>query len=294
MVLIGVSAVAFGTLGIFGKLAQREGFTLPMFLALRFGVAAVVLVLILAVRRQLRRPPLRQAAGVGFMGVLYAGQALCYFGSLRTVPAAVTSILLYTYPVIVTVLARLLYRERMHMTRVFALGLACIGVFLVIAPFQVGSLEPSGVVLGLGSALVYSTYILFGALVLRTVSPLPAIAGIAAVAGILLLIASAASGQLRGFDASGWLLVAATALIPTVLAATAFLAGLHIVGPSVASALSTLEPVSTAVLAAVVLGEVLSPLRWFGGALTLVAACILAATTAALGRAREEVAPVEV
>ena len=291
--LVVVSAVAFGTLGVFGKLAPREGLTLPTFLALRFGIAAVVLGALLAARRGVRRPSARTAASVAFMGVLYAGQALCYFGSLRTVPAAVTSILLYTYPVIVTVLARVIFRERLTLPRTAALLAAAFGVLLVVDPFGTRSLDPAGVLLGLGSAAVYSTYILSGTVVLRSVAPLPATAGIAAVAAVILAIAGAMSGQLRPFAAGGWPVILATAAIPTVLAATAFLAGLRLVGPAVASTLSTLEPASTALLAALVLGETLSAVRWIGGAITLAAAALLARATAAQGRAQREVAPVE-
>ena len=291
--LVATSAVAFGTLGVFGKLGEGDGLTLPSFLALRFGIAACVLLLIIMARRELRMPKRGTALRVGVMGVLYAGQSLCYFGSLRTVPAAVTSILLYTYPVIVTLLARLLFRERLSLSRAGALLGACIGVLLVVDPFVVRRLDAGGIALGLGSALVYSMYILYGTVVMRKVEPLQATAGIAAVACAVLLVTGVATGELRGFAASGWLVVLGTALIPTVLAATAFLAGLRLVGPTVASALSTLEPVSTAVLAMLVLGETLSALRWMGGALTLAAAALLAATTAAVGRARGGVAPLE-
>src|SRR5438477_3893391 len=94
--LVALSAVAFGTLGVFGKLGARAGLALPLLLALRFGLAAVLLIAGLGAARRLRVPSARNVAAVAFMGVLYAGQAACYFGSLRTVPAAVTSVLLYT------------------------------------------------------------------------------------------------------------------------------------------------------------------------------------------------------
>jgi drug/metabolite transporter (DMT)-like permease len=278
VILIAVSAVAFGTLGIFGKLAQRAGMTLPTLLALRFGLAAVVLAVVLAIRGELRMPAPRRAAAVAFMGLLYAGQAICYFGSLRSVPVAITAILLYTYPSIVVVLARLIFGERLTTLRITALLVSSAGVLLVIDPFGVGALDLVGVLLGIGAALTYSTYILSGSVLLRDVSPLVATAGIAGVAGLVLAVIGAATGQLSGFDASGWLVVVAIVLLPTVVAATAFLSGLRMVGPAVASMVSTIEPASTAFLAVLVLGETLAPLRWFGGAVTLVAAALAGAT----------------
>lgn len=284
LLLVALSAVAFGTLGIFGKLAQRATMTLPTLLALRFGVAAVLLLGILAARGELRRPPLRRAAAVGVMGLLYVAQAACFFGSLRTVPAAVTSILLYTYPVIVTLLARLLLGEALTAVRIGALLAASAGVLLIVDPLGARGLDTAGVLLGLGSAVVYSAYILCGSVLLRDVPALPATAGITAVAGTVFALMGAATGQLDGFDASGWLVVVGIAVVPTVVAASAFLAGLSRVGPAVASTVSTLEPASTAALAALVLGETLAPSRWAGGAVVLVAAAVLARATATADR----------
>jgi drug/metabolite transporter (DMT)-like permease len=249
-------------------------------------VAAVLLAAWLGLRGGLRAPRRGELGAVVLMGLLYVGQAACFFGSLRTVPAAVTSILLYTYPVVVTLLARLLFGEPLTRVRVAALGVACVGVVLVVDPFGTGGLDGVGVLLGLGSAAVYSTYILLGSVILRDIPAIPATVGIGATAAVAFGFAGATSGQLRGFDASGWAVIAGIAVVPTVVAATAFLAGLARVGPSVASTVSTLEPASTAALAAVALGETLSPLRWAGGALVLAGAAILARATAREERER--------
>src|SRR5438552_6831382 len=287
--LVALSAVAFGTLGVFGKLGARAGLTLPLLLALRFGVAAVLLIAGLSAGRRLRVPSLRSAAAVALMGLLYAGQAACYFGSLRSVPAAVTTVLRYTYRVIVTVAARMLFGEALSPLRVAALAGAMAGVVLIVNPFGGdGRLDPAGVVLGLGSALVYSTYILSGSVLLRSVDPVAATAGIAAVAACVFAIAGGLTGQLRPFQPSGWLVVAGLAVIPTMLAATAFLAGLRRVGPSLAATISTLEPATTALLAMAFVGESLAAWRWVGGALVLAAAVLLARTTVTGGRAGAE------
>ncbi|MFB9237653.1 DMT family transporter [Plantactinospora siamensis] len=54
-----------------------------------------------------------------------------------------------------------------------------------------------------------------------------------------------------------------------------FFAGLERTGPSTAAILSTFEPVVTAALAALVLGESLSPVQLAGGALVLCSAAVL-------------------
>ena len=63
--------------------------------------------------------------------------------------------------------------------------------------------------------------------------------------------------------------------VSTVLAVSAFFAGLRRVGPSEAAILSTFEPPVTVALAFVALGERLTVAQLFGGALVLAAVVLL-------------------
>lgn len=273
-----LSAVSFGSLGVFGKLASRHGISLPTLLGFRFGLAAVVLWAVAVLRGEVRWLGARRMGGVALMGVFYVTQAAAYFTSLRTIPAAVTSILLYVYPVLVTLLARLVVAEPLTRARLLALGLACAGVLLVVGPSPSGHLDAAGVLLGLASAVVYSTYILSGSVLLREVPAIFATAVITAVGGASYLLFGAASGRLHGVDGVGMGIIAGIALVPTLVAASAFLAGLSRVGPTRASIVSTLEPATTALLAAVFLGEELSASRLVGGAVVLCAAVLVSVT----------------
>jgi drug/metabolite transporter (DMT)-like permease len=275
LVFVVVSAVSFGTLGIFGKLASRHGITLPTLLGLRFGVAAAGLWALTLWRGDVRRLGTPRTVGVAAMGVLYVLQATAYFSSLRTIPAAITSILLYVYPVLVTLLARVVLNERLTRLRLMSLVLACAGVLLVVGPTPTGHLDLGGVLLGLTSAVVYSTYILVGGVLLRGVPALYATAVIATVGAVCFLLYGAATGQLQALDAEGWGIVVGVAIVATLIAASLFLAGLARVGPTRASIVSTLEPATTAVLAAAVLGEGLSALRLLGGVVVLAAAVLV-------------------
>ena len=73
-----------------------------------------------------------------------------------------------------------------------------------------------------------------------------------------------------------WLAVAGIALLSTVMAITLYFAGLERIGPVRASTLSTIEPICTVVLAAIVLDESIAPVQLAGGALILAAAVLIA------------------
>jgi drug/metabolite transporter (DMT)-like permease len=87
--------------------------------------------------------------------------------------------------------------------------------------------------------------------------------------------AAVTGGADLSFGAAGWFWVACIAVVSTVLAMLTFFAGLRRTGPSSAAILSTFEPVVTTALAAVLLGEFLTPIQLAGGVLVLASAVIL-------------------
>jgi drug/metabolite transporter (DMT)-like permease len=276
------SAAAFGAMAVFGKLAYDEGVTVGTLLAVRFALAAAlfwVLVLLtgeLRSARGIERRDLALALALGACG--YALQAGCFFAALDRIDASLLSLLLYTFPSMVAVTAIAIGRERADARRLVALGLASIGLVLVMATARAGALDPVGAALALGAAVVYTTYILSSQGIAGRVRPMLLSAVVCTGAAVTLTIGSAALGELRPAEVTpagwGWLL--GISVVSTVVAVSLFFAGLKRVGPTAASVLSTVEPVVTVVLAFLVFGELLGPLQLLGGALVIAAVIVLA------------------
>jgi drug/metabolite transporter (DMT)-like permease len=275
------SGTAFGAMAIFGKLAYGGGATVGTLLAARFVLAAALFWAIAVAGgswRQLHglsRRDLAVALALGACG--YALQSGCYFAALERIDASLLSLLLYTFPSIVAAAAVALGRERMTVRRLTALVLASGGLVLVLAGAGAGSLDPLGVALGIGAALVYSTYILVSETVVGRIPAMPLSALVSTGAAVSLTAGSAVLGQLRPGSVSlaGWGWLACIAVVSTVAAISLFFAGLRRVGPTSASILSTVEPVVTTLLAFIVFGETLSAVQAFGGALVLSAVVVL-------------------
>ena len=271
------SAAGFGAMGVFGKLAYAEGATVGTLLVARFAFAAAVLWLLVLYRGAARemRTLSRRDVGISLAlgGVGYCAQAGAYFAALERLDASLLSLLVYTYPVIVTVAAIALRRDRASGRVALALVLASGGLVLVLVGAAAGALDPLGTALGLGAALVYSAYILVSEGVATRVGPLVLTTLVCTAAAVTLTIAGLAGGDLDpgGVSAAGYLWLSALAVVSTVGALALFFGGLRRVGPTAASILSTLEPVVTVGLAFVVFGEALGPAQLAGGALVLVA-----------------------
>jgi drug/metabolite transporter (DMT)-like permease len=267
------SAACFGAMAAFGKLAYDEGATVGTLLSVRFALAAAMFWALTPARevRSLGRRDVVVALGLGACG--YALQAGCYFAALDRIDASLLSLLVYTYPAMVAVAAVLIGRERMDARRVAALALASGGLVLVLAGAGGGALDPVGAALGLGAAIVYSTYILVSDSVAARIRPQVLATIVCTGAAVTLTAGSAALGELRpgALTLAGWGWLACLAAVSTVGAISLFFAGLKRVGPTTASILSTAEPVVTVLLAFAVFGEVLRPIQVIGGLLVLAA-----------------------
>lgn len=287
-----LSAVAFGAMAIFGKFAYDAGVSPSALLLVRFTLAAIVLAGLLA-----RRPPARPAPGavvtaLALGAVGFATQATLYFEALRVMDASLLSLILYTYPLMVTAAAVLLGRERMTRARAIALTVASAGTLLVLLGAGGGAISPLGAALAFGSAVTYTVYILASDRVVHSVPPVLLTALVMAGAAVALSGKALVTGGVDlGLTPAGWFWVSCIVLVSTVLAALTFFAGLRRTGPSTAAILSTVEPVVTTGLAAVTLGEFLTPAQVAGGLLVLTSVVVLQFRPAPNGSGSPATAP---
>jgi drug/metabolite transporter (DMT)-like permease len=270
-----ISGVLFATLPIFFRDTSAAGFNLITALALRFTVASLM-IWIVVWRGGAFRLSRFQAAGFMLMGVLYIGQSASYLSSAVRIPIATTSILLYTYPAIVTVLARIFLNERFTKTKIISLGLALAGTLLTLGAPQAAH-DWLGIAFGLGASLIYSTYIIIGAKVHGDAPPALQSAVITLTAGLVLMGSGAATGQLNfNVAPAGWLAMLALAALSTALPILFFLAAVPRIGASQTSIISTSELVSTAIFGMAFLAQPLTALQVAGGILIFAAVLLLA------------------
>jgi drug/metabolite transporter (DMT)-like permease len=262
-------------MAIMARFAYASGVDTITLLALRFGIAAGILVAVALARGETwpRGKTLATLIGLGALG--YGGQAFTFFTALTLAPAGLVALLLYLYPALVAVLSASLLHEHLSAAKLLALAVALVGTVLTIGPAS--SASPLGVALGIAAAAIYAVYIVAGCRLTARVPPQTmATVVIAAAGAVFFLVATLVRGPAWPRTPAGWLAVLGIAIVSTVAAIVLFFAGLERVGPTRAAMLSTVEPVCTVLLAAVLLGESVAPSQLVGGALILTAVVLLA------------------
>lgn len=234
-----LAGLCFGLLGLFGKWVFSLGLGPGEFLSLRFLVASALLGPAALTARGVPAIGRGLALRAFLLGVFgYAVFSSCYFAALRGLSVSLTVLLLYAYPVWVTLGARFFLGERPTRGQWLALPAALSGLLFLLWE-ELSVREPLALALGFSSSAFYAAYILASRLWLRGA---PAVAssfyvmlGAGLVLGALHLRTLPVSGEL-------WLALLATALIGTLIPIALFLAGLQKLSGTEASLLSLAEP----------------------------------------------------
>jgi drug/metabolite transporter (DMT)-like permease len=160
----------------------------------------------------------------------------------------------------------LFLHEKLTRHKALALGIALAGTALTVRP-EGG--QWLGILLALSAATIYSFYIIIGTHVMKKVSPLQSSAVIFASAGLVYGALMIINGPHLPVGPYGWWLIVGIVIMATIIPVVSFLAGLQRIGPTSASMLSTLEPVVTVILAAVLFQDALKPITLLGAVILL-------------------------
>ncbi len=251
-----VSAMCFGMLAVLGKLGFARGLGAGEILQYRFGFGALLLLAYLAVadRAALRAGPktLLKAALMGLL--LYPLQSLAFMSSLKYNPAATTSLILYFYPVMVTLLSTLLFKTRLDRVVVGSLLLLVAGCALVFFDAFLRHVSPTGLLLAAISMLIFSVYLITLEILLRGENPRTVSFYCVLFAAMTYTVAAPPVNFVR-LDVAGKLLALALGLVPTALAVSLLYRAVDAIGSARTSICSTIEPVTTVLASALLLGE---------------------------------------
>jgi drug/metabolite transporter (DMT)-like permease len=282
--LLGAMCIAFS--GIFYVAADVSPSTATVFRCL-FGLPILVLV---GLQERGRYGPLpRRTAGLAIVaGVFFAGDLLFWHHAIEAVGAGLATVLANTQVLVVGFVAWALFGERPPRSVLVAVPVILLGVVLISGVIGAGAFgaDPAlGVVLGLLTALCYSGYLL---VIRRGSRDLRRPAGPVAIATASTAAVATVIGLVMGDldltpppESLAWL---------AMLGVTSQSAGYLLISlslprlPAIVTSIILLsQPVTTVVLAMILLGERPSIWQLLGVALVIGG---IAAATVPLGRAR--------
>lgn len=288
VLLILASAAGFGSGSLFAQPVYDAGVDWMVLSAWRFlfgaGLTWGWLLLSGDRRRGLRALDRRAAIAAVALGVLYVGNSGTYFAGLETVSPSLAALIVYVYPAIVAVLS-LRFGRRLEGRRAWlALAIALVGVGLSVGGIDPGQMPPlSGLLLIVASPIIYSVWIVLSARLSGerhdTVGEVAGGTSAASAAALMMTatasvywVAALSSGRpvLPGaVPSDAWFGLAGVGVLSTFVAIQTFYAGAQRIGAAHAALISTVEPIWTISLAAVLFAVALTPVQLVGGVLIL-------------------------
>lgn len=269
---VALAASLWGTWSLFFKPAERLHPIAPAVEA--FIVFSVILVAVSPSAwrgRPRRRRSARAWAGMVWLGVGDALNALLFFWAMQRASLAVAVLSHYLAPVLIAALSPLVLRERTRRETWIALGVALGGLLLLLEPWRAESRGALvGALLGTGSAVFYAANILVTKRIQIDFSSRELLAWHMPFALVVLFAFVPAGGFAIGVVPWAWILGAA--LTAGALAGVLFLDGLVRVRASRAAVLTLLEPLVAVLIGGFVWGQRLSAVALFGAALVLAGA----------------------
>lgn len=272
-----LSSATFGLIPLFSIPLLSIGIGSPTILFYRFALAAVIMAIIMlaggysfAIRREV-------VGRVILLAMLYAATAVLLLESYKYIPSGIATTIHFLYPLVVTMVMSLIYREPMGVGIYLAVVISLAGVaMLAWGNHSVGNF-PRGVTLALCTVVSYAAYII-GVMKSRVASINAVVLTFYMLAiGALLFLLYALSTE--GVEAvhhwSSWRDMMMLALVCTVLSDLTLVMAIKRIGSTLTSILGSMEPLTAVVIGVVYFGETLDLSSIIGLIMIIVAVIIV-------------------
>ena len=247
--------------------------------SIRYVFATLALLMALQLSQGLRalfqitRRQLLGTMALGATGIF--AYNLFFFNALALMPAGRASLIVALNPAVTLMVAAALMGERLSTTRWLGVGLALVGVWVVVTRGDLSQLTQSvgrGELAMLGAVCAWAAYTLLGRRLLQGLSPLLATLW-ACIWGMLFLMAVAVRElptlQASAFTAEVWLSLAFLGFMGTALAFVWYYEGIRQLGAARTVVFNNLVPVFAVLISWLVLNEPVNPSLIAGGAMAL-------------------------
>jgi drug/metabolite transporter (DMT)-like permease len=208
------------------------------------------------------------------LGISFGVTAYGYIGSVAYIPVSLAAVIMYTYPLMVAVLSRIVNRELFTLVKAAAALTAFAGIAVMLG-FSFSGLDWRGIALAFLGATGYTVCIIGSSRMLRRVSFLTLTFHFSAVSALPFLAVGAMSG---GFVAPvstwGWVGTAGVG-VTFLFGFLAFLAGVKLIGATRTAVICNLEPIVSVLCGFALFAESFTATQGFGAAVILASVFLL-------------------
>ena len=278
-----ITGITYGLNPLFGIPLMNEGASVESILFFRYGFAVLMLGAFLLLSGQKFRVTGKQARILLILGLLYTASSIFLFEAYNYIASGLATTLIFLYPVLVAII--MVFLRVIPSWQVWlAIAATFAGVVIMTQGDTSQAVNPIGVLLSLGSAMVYAFFIV----IINRSKAIGAISNslltfyTLSVGAIIFLakILSSPAPMTQGIEGCGaWMNLLGLALLPTVVSTATLAISTRNIGATKASVLGVFEPITAILVGTVALGETLTTSTVTGILIAMAAVTFMIVTT---------------
>ena len=278
-----ITGITYGLNPLFGMPLMNNGAAIESILFFRYAFAVVILGAFLWLTKQSFKITAKQAGVLLILGLLYTSSSICLFEAYNYIASGLATTLIFLYPVLVAIIMVFL-RVVPSWPVWFAIAATFGGVLVMTQGSSGEAIDPIGVMLSLGSALVYALFIVIInrskaiAEISNTLLTFYALmVGAMVFLGMILLSDTTITAGIEG--GSAWLNLVGLALLPTIVSTATLAIATRNIGATKASVLGVFEPITAILIGTLMFGEPLTTNIVVGICIAIVAVTFMISVT---------------
>ncbi len=292
-----ISSSTFGLIPLFALPAIQGGIGVDSVMFYRFGISAFVLGIWLLIRQYDLRISFRELLTLSGLGIFYAMTALLLTTSYLYIPSGIATTIHFLYPVVVTAVMILFFKDKVSLPLILATLMAISGVYLLSNNSAAGNISLKGLVLVLATVVTYALYIVgvnkscvhkmdglkltFYVLLAGTV-----------VFALNLLIKGVPLDLIPDFRIGVYLVL--LALIPTLISDFTLILSVQHVGSTTTAVLGCMEPMTAVAMGVLFLHEQLGIWQFLGMLIILMAVSMVILSNSREGFTLKRLVPLKI
>lgn len=278
-----ITGITYGLNPLFGVPLMKNGASVESILFFRYAIAVLFLGGFLLLSRQSFKISWKQAGVLLILGMLYTSSSIFLFESYNYIASGLATTLIFLYPVLVAIIMVFL-RVVPSWPVWLSIFLTFVGVVIMTQGDSSQAINPIGVFLSLGSALVYALFIVIinRSKIIKDISNTLLTFYALSVGAIIFMgeIMISDTGITNGLTGHmAWLNIIGLAILPTIISTATLAIATRNIGATKASVLGVFEPVTAILIGTVVFGEPLTTNIIIGILLSVAAITFMIAKT---------------
>lgn len=257
-----ITGITYGLNPLFALPLIKEGASIESILFFRYIIAVLLLGGFLFLSKQSFKINWKQAGVLCVLGLLYTSSSIFLFDAFKYIASGLATALVFLYPVLVAII--------MVFLKVIPSWPVWLSIFLTFAGVAIMTKSDStqtisllGVLLSLGSALVYAMFIVIinRSKAIKNISNslLTFYAlGVGAIVFFIKLLTSDADITTGLENNMAWLNLIGLAILPTIVSTSTLAVATRNIGATKASVLGVFEPITAILIGTFVFGEALT------------------------------------